>query len=278
MKSKIASIVALLLFLTSPVFVNATSKNEIIVVINGEFQQFDTALVNVKGSVLVPMRAIFEKLNANVKWNQEKQQVTATKDNKIITLTIGSKVARINEQEIQLNVEPQLINGKTMVPLRFIGEALGANVKWVGESNTVDIFYTEQNHEDVEIETENIKNTLTKYYDAIYAKDFETYNGTWINLSDKSKKENEYWLKNSTHKYEMNSIVIESISNNEASMLVDIISKKINTDNKDAHYVEMKVKQKFKLYMKKIDGTWKIDKMELVGNFETLPNPNPEEI
>lgn len=127
-------------------------------------------------------------------------------------------------------------------------------------------------------ENESIKSTLTKYYDAVYVKDLATYNGTWLNLDDKNKRLNEDWFKSATHKYEMDSFNVESLNHNEATVLVDIITKKINTDNKDAYYIEMKAKQKFKLYMKKVESDWKIEKMELVGSMQHLPIDNPEEI
>lgn len=126
-------------------------------------------------------------------------------------------------------------------------------------------------------ETDNIKNTLSKYYDSVYAKDLATFNGTWVSLSDKSKQQNEDWFKNNTYKYTMDTFNPESVSSSEATILVDIITAKVNTSNPEMLYAEMKGKQKFKIYMKKIDGTWKIDKMELVGNIQHLPNDNPEE-
>ncbi|MFA5536582.1 MAG: stalk domain-containing protein [Bacillota bacterium] len=89
--------------------------------------------------VLIPMRAILEKLNAKVYWNEATQTVTAQLDNNNIELTINELKARKNDQEIQLETSPKLIEGKTMIPLRFVAEALGSKVNWDAEKNAVEI-------------------------------------------------------------------------------------------------------------------------------------------
>ena len=81
-------------------------------------------------SVLVPMRAIFEKLGADLKWNQARQQVTANKDGKVIRLVIGERFADVDGKAIQLTTPAINDNGSTLVPLRFVSEALGAQVRW----------------------------------------------------------------------------------------------------------------------------------------------------
>ncbi|WP_338842163.1 S-layer homology domain-containing protein [Paenibacillus glucanolyticus] len=127
-------------------------------------------------------------------------------------------------------------------------------------------------------ESDNIKNTLTKYYEAIYAKDAGTYNGTWLNLSDKEQESNKDWLNQYTLKYAMDEFKVVELINDFATVEVNIITTKINTEHQDLPYIEMIRKQKFKIFMKNIGGSWKIEKMELVGTPEILSNPNPEQI
>ena len=83
-----------------------------------------------ENSVLVPMRAIFEKLGADLKWNQARQQVTANKDGKIIRLVIGERFADVDGKAVQLTTPAINDRGTTLVPLRFVSEALGARVRW----------------------------------------------------------------------------------------------------------------------------------------------------
>ncbi|NLI13165.1 MAG: polysaccharide deacetylase family protein [Peptococcaceae bacterium] len=85
------------------------------------------------------MRCIFEALGADVSWNSENQTILAKKGDISVSLTIGSKVAFKNNQEIALDVPPFITDGRTMVPVRFVSECLGYSVKWEAEKNTVNI-------------------------------------------------------------------------------------------------------------------------------------------
>ncbi len=110
---------------------------DINVFLNEEWLGFEQPPVIRNGSTLVPMRAIFEKLEAEVVWNQQTRSVTATKQGSKITLTIDNKTAYINGNAMNLDTAPTLINGYTMVPLRFVSESLGAEVKWDAKTRSV---------------------------------------------------------------------------------------------------------------------------------------------
>lgn len=84
----------------------------------------------VEGRTLLPLRSIFETLGAEVEWASSTKTVTATKGSTKVVLKINSKQAFINNQTKTLDVPAKLINGKTMVPVRFVSEALGAKVDW----------------------------------------------------------------------------------------------------------------------------------------------------
>ena len=107
------------------------------VIINEEWLGFKQPPTLMNGTTLVPMRAIFEKLGADVKWNQATQSIAASKGAVNISLTINHNKATINGKSITLSAAPRLINGNTMVPLRFVSESLGADVKWDGQNKTV---------------------------------------------------------------------------------------------------------------------------------------------
>jgi hypothetical protein len=91
----------------------------------------------VDGRILIALRELFETLGAKVEWNPKTSQITATKGNRVVELKIGSKDAKINGVLKTLDVEPQLLNEKTYVPVRFVSEALGAEVKWDALSSSV---------------------------------------------------------------------------------------------------------------------------------------------
>jgi|GEM_PF-102558 len=107
------------------------------VAIDGTVQSFEQPPVNVDGNVLVPARSIFETLGAKVTWNDSDQSITVTKGDKTIVLTLGSDQATVNGKSVTLEQAAQRVKDFTMVPARFIAEALGAKVIWDGDSSTV---------------------------------------------------------------------------------------------------------------------------------------------
>lgn len=104
---------------------------EINVQVNGKQVQFPEARpVESGGRVLIPLRAVVESLGADIKWDARTQTVSGSKGEHQFTLQIGSRNATLNGVSKTLDVPAQLMHGNTMVPLRFVAEALGAEVEW----------------------------------------------------------------------------------------------------------------------------------------------------
>jgi hypothetical protein len=110
-----------------------------IVNVDGKELTFDVPPTIENGHVLVPVRAIFEALGAQVTWGGS--LVTATKGSTSIKLEIGGH-AFINDVPVTLDVPAKIVNGRMLVPLRFVSEALGAKVDWDGSTQTVTIIST----------------------------------------------------------------------------------------------------------------------------------------
>lgn len=91
------------------------------------------------GRVMVPLRAIFESLGAEVDWDANTRTITGTKGDTIVTLVVNSPTATVNGKEIVLDVPPVIIDGRTLVPVRFVSESLGAEVEWDGNRRQVNI-------------------------------------------------------------------------------------------------------------------------------------------
>lgn len=142
MKRIILLILVLVLLLSTTIF---ASNNINIYIDNVLIENAKGTIVN--GSTLVPLRAIFEALGASVDWDSKIQTVTSKKGDITIELTIGKTTARRNGIDITLTTPGQIINGVTMVPLRFIGEAFGGMVNWDGVTRSVYIT-TESSTED----------------------------------------------------------------------------------------------------------------------------------
>ncbi|MBT9158122.1 MAG: Oligopeptide-binding protein AppA [Firmicutes bacterium] len=112
------------------------------VLINGAPLALAVPPVIQNGRTLVPMRAIFEALGATVNWDDATSTVTAYRREQAVVLTIGNRTAWVNGPSRQLDVPPVIVGGRTMVPLRFVAEALGAEVAWQDTPPTVTVTHT----------------------------------------------------------------------------------------------------------------------------------------
>lgn len=101
--------------------------------------KFDTPPVIQEGRTLVPVRAISEAFGAEVSWDPENKKVAIIKDGKEIILQISSTKVYVDGVEYEIDVPASIINSRTLVPLRFVIEALGLEVKWDGETETIEI-------------------------------------------------------------------------------------------------------------------------------------------
>lgn len=113
----------------------------VFVSIDGIPLESDVAPQMIDSRVMVPIRAIFEAFGARVEWNKTAQTVTAfANESDVITLTVGSRSIRKNGQASEIDVPPQLVGGgRVLVPVRFVAEALGAQVQWNSSTRTVNI-------------------------------------------------------------------------------------------------------------------------------------------
>jgi Copper amine oxidase N-terminal domain len=127
---------ALAAALISPAIAPAQSS-AVSVFVNGQRLSFDQPPVLQSGRVFVPLRGVFQALGASVVYNNG--QINATGSGRTISLTIGSTTAVVNGQQQILDVAPFTVGDRTLVPLRFIAQALGANVNWDDSSSSVTI-------------------------------------------------------------------------------------------------------------------------------------------
>ena len=107
------------------------------VTLNGETLTFDVPPQLIDNRTMVPLRKIFEAMGAVVDWNNDSQTVTATKGDESVIATINSKNVYINGETKTLDVPPMVIDDRTLVPVRFVAEAFGANVDWNETTQTV---------------------------------------------------------------------------------------------------------------------------------------------
>ncbi len=112
---------------------------DITVLYNGAPLSFDVPPLLTEGRTLVPLRVIFEALEAEVSWDDSTKTVYAKKGETEISLPVGANEFYKNGTPIPLDVPAFIENGRTLIPLRAVADALGCDVDWIGETRTVTI-------------------------------------------------------------------------------------------------------------------------------------------
>ena len=137
-------IFALLICITLIFSVTAFAEDrQVSIIIDGQPLVSDVAPQLVNSRTMLPMRAIFEALGAEVNWLGDDEIIIATRGETMITLKIGQPIMSIQKisdnknNVIELDVAPYLHSSRTMVPVRAIAEALDAKVEWIDETWTV---------------------------------------------------------------------------------------------------------------------------------------------
>lgn len=115
------------------------SGDGILTTLDGRTLNFDQPAIMQGGRVMVPLRGIFESLGADVLFDNSTRTIKATKGSRVVELTLGSSMARIDGKPTYLDVPADAVQGRTLVPLRFVSEALGADVRWNPALRTVSL-------------------------------------------------------------------------------------------------------------------------------------------
>lgn len=132
----------LAIMLSLGAFTPAIYASEVRVSVDGREVQFPDGhpYVDQKSSLtMVPLAFVSDKLGATTKWNGSLKQITISLNRDIIILVIGHNYALVNGKRVDFEGSAVLKDGRTMVPLRFISEALHSNVDWQPSSNLVSI-------------------------------------------------------------------------------------------------------------------------------------------
>ena len=151
------------------------NRNQIQIILNGQPLYFNEAPYIEQGTTMVPMRAVFEALGAEVQYDSQTKMITAIKDGINIELWIGASIASVNGISEQLPVVVTNKNESAMVPLRFVSESLGASIDWNDDARIITIkqendFIEDTLEEDDFVEDDFTEDTLEE--DAFVEDDF----------------------------------------------------------------------------------------------------------
>lgn len=107
--------------------------------INGSILSFDVSPIIENGRILVPLRAVFETMGAEVNWDSATMTVKAVKGSTTVVLQIGSLAPTINGTVKPIDVAGKIVDDRTLAPLRFVCEAFGGTVDWNADTQTATV-------------------------------------------------------------------------------------------------------------------------------------------
>ena len=107
--------------------------------ISGKEVKLDTPPIISSGRTLIPVRAIASSLGATVLWDEREQKITIRQGTTVIEFEIGDDSMKVNGKSAALDVPPQIINGRTVVPLRALVESLKLSIEWDDVTQTLEI-------------------------------------------------------------------------------------------------------------------------------------------
>ena len=156
MKKRVLSLCMAAALLVTAVPVMAEESDVTISVdgVNVEFS--DQKPVIKENRTLVPVRGVLEAMGVDVTWDESTKTIGMSKGDKTATLVIGSDTLMIgNSEKVTLDVAPEIIGERTMLPIRAAAEAFDAEVGWDDSSRTITITTAKENTETTTPETDN---------------------------------------------------------------------------------------------------------------------------
>jgi len=114
--------------------------------IDGTAVTIDMAPQIIEGRTLLPIKWVAEPLGADVSWDATDRKVTVSLGSTVLELWIGKSQAHVNGKSVAIDpqnakVVPLIVSGRTMLPIRFVAEQLGADVQWEQATKTITITY-----------------------------------------------------------------------------------------------------------------------------------------
>ena len=109
--------------------------------VNAVRQEIDpgrgTAPLNIGGRILVPIRAIIEAFDGEINWDEDSEQISIAANGHQVSMWLNKQEISVDGQNKTMDIAPQSIAGRTMVPLRFAAENVGCEVTWLPESSEI---------------------------------------------------------------------------------------------------------------------------------------------
>lgn len=124
MNKKFAFLISLLLIFNGLNFNGFCESNYIKIIIDGNELNSNTNPIIKSGVMYVPIRIISEKLNAKVEWNEKQREITISKENLAVRISIESNIIEVNKKEIAIEYPPIIVSGRSFIPLDALSNIL----------------------------------------------------------------------------------------------------------------------------------------------------------
>lgn len=180
MKKLIVFVMAIFLGSIMSVF---TFADEISIHIMGQELKTEDSPQIIDGRTMVPVRAIFEGIGAEVTWDSNTKTIKGTRENDTVEMVINSDVININGEETTMDASPKIIYGRTYAPARYVAESFGFEVEWDSVNKIVnitsdDIPATYMDFEKEEI-TETATEATTEAVTEVITQEYEQYSAVY---------------------------------------------------------------------------------------------------
>lgn len=206
---KITSLMLIISLLFAFSSFTVSANDEIKVLLDGKPITFDVPPQIINGRTMVPLRAIFEAMNASVKWNDATKAVTAYRGDTTVKMSIDSNQLDINGKLQSMDSMPVIIDDRTLAPARYVAESFGYDVEWKATDRCVNIFSDSANCSNDIFFNAISKHKVLEHDGAIYSlnsvnklffneDDPEGYPDTSLSY-DCESKEIIVWLKDTNH-------------------------------------------------------------------------------
>ena len=117
--------------------------NDPYMTVNGQRQEVDpgrgTSPITINDRTMIPIRAVVEAMGGSIGWEDATQKITITANNHELTMWLGKTDLVVDGQNKTMDVAPQSVNDRTLVPVRFAAENVGYDVEWL-EATRLDRF------------------------------------------------------------------------------------------------------------------------------------------
>lgn len=271
MKKLLISISTVMIFFLANVIPTQASGNEVI----------EHGILK-NNRVLIPIRAVSQNMGIDVKWNQFQKTAQLTKGETVITLAVQFKRALVNQDRVDFDAPVELIQNTTYVPLRFVSQTMGADVKWDQKTKEATVILdgkqvvvklmkpkyqvpTKQRLSDTRIA--QLSEKLNEASDLSKVKQVRTYFKPYFTDRLIQQIIEQEGLHFKEMNFDMNTATVNYASNTSAMLIQSYIPGNILTG--ELHYVFDR-----KAHIIYTNGAWKVDKVS--DHLRQIPNMSLE--